>query len=132
MKSLVFSLCLLLSSATYPCSNPKNHLGKYKLNLSETFSTDKKTLFEWLSNTSKVSQWLGGFKSHKMAPNPKKPYGVGHVRRIEVPLVGITDETITISNFPHHIQYKVTKSKFMNTHLGDMCLISLGPKKNKT
>ena len=127
MKFLIFTL--FLSFSAYPCSNTKNHLGEHKLPLSETFSTDQKTLFEWLSKTPKISKWLGNFKIHQMSPDPKKPYGVGHIRKVEAPLVGITEEIITISHFPDHIQYKVIKSKVMDTHLGDMCLTSLGPKK---
>ena len=127
MKFLIFTL--FLSFAAYPCTNMKNHLGKHKLHLSETFSTNKKTLFEWLSKTPNVAQWLGNFKSHQMSSDPKNPYGVGHIRKVEAPFVGITEETITLSHSPDHIQYKVTKSKLMDTHLGDMCLSSLGPKK---
>jgi hypothetical protein len=133
MKTISAGLFLFffISFKGYSCSHSDEHLGEYKFKFTAVLPTDSKTLFQWLSDPSKVKQWLGNFETFKLASPPEKPFGVGYKRRIQYPLIGITEETITVYDFPHHIQYKVTQSNLMDTHLGDMCLSSIGPHKTQ-
>lgn len=113
------------------CKHPSRKKGKKEIILQRTFNTSRENLFKWLSNIKYIQKWLGNFKEQTSSLDPKNRFGKGHVRRIDAPFVGITDETITIAQYPWHIRYRATQSSMMMHHQGDMMIHSLGKNKSE-
>jgi hypothetical protein len=113
------------------CIRPSKKRGRREIILTRTLDTTPENVFPWLYEIEKIQKWLGNFKTKVTGVAPNDPFGNGNVRRIVAPFVGITDETYTIiDDKKFHIRYRVTKSKYMKNHIGDMLLFRDG--KNKT
>ena len=130
MKTLfTFSMALffICPLAWSECWKESDHLGKRKLFFKTILNNPKKEVFFWLVDPNKLKRWLGPFSNQQSSKDPKVPFGVGHVRRVQDPLLKLTlvDETIAQYNAHNHIQYKASPSPFMSNHLGDMCLKTL-------
>jgi uncharacterized protein YndB with AHSA1/START domain len=113
------------------CKHPSRVKGKKEIILQRTFNTSRENLFKWLSDVKYIKKWLGDFHERTSSLDPKNRFGKGHVRRIDAPFVGITDETITIAQYPWHIRYRATQSSMMSHHQGDMMIHSLGKNKSE-
>ena len=132
MKNLLvlfifFNLPLAWSS----CWENKEHPGEQQLFFKTFFDKPKEELFLWLVDTSKLKNWLGPFSNHKTSKEPQNPFGIGHVRRVSVPFLGIKviDEEITKFKPYNHVQYKGSSSPFMKDHIGDICLKTVSQSK---
>jgi len=113
------------------CKHPSRKKGEKEIIFQRTFNTSRKNLFKWLSNIDYIKQWLGNFHERTSSLDPNNRFGKGHVRRIDAPFVGVTDETITIATLPSHIRYRATQSSMMMHHQGDMMIHSLGKNKSE-
>jgi len=116
-----------LCNGDFKCYPTPKALGKLKMSVDLYYDVSPKVLFRWLTEVPKVSYWLGNFKVKVIGKDC--PYGVGHVRRLTAPFIGDVDETITIYQPAKYIRYRVSKSKLMKDHIGE---IELTPKNGGT
>ena len=103
MKTLfTFSMALffICPLAWSECWKESDHLGKRKLFFKTILNKPKKEVFFWLVDPNKLKSWLGPFSNQQSSKDPKAPFGIGHVRRVQDPLLKLTlvDETIAQYN----------------------------------